>query len=77
MFSLADIKPLVDKTVRLKVDQRAPNHDTSATRFKATRYVPEIVMVDADLNVLARIDSNSGFDVAVVKAKLGEALKGK
>jgi len=57
VLSTPDVRKYLDEYVRVKVDPRATDADRSAYKYKSTRFVPEVVLVRPDGNVLGRLDT--------------------
>ena len=55
MFSDETVKELAEEFVCVKVD---PRETRDAWAYKATRYVPEVVFIDSELDVVTRLDMN-------------------
>ena len=60
MFSHDRVRPLLDRFVLVRADPRSPEVDKSLfSRYKSTRFVPEIVFVSPDGEVLGRLADRS------------------
>jgi len=60
VFSDADVQAALADFVLVKVDPRSRSYDSSAARYKKTRFVPEVVFVDPRGNVISRLNTSLG-----------------
>ncbi len=74
MFSLPEVRSLLDRFVLLKVDPRNPGAGAPASEWKSTRYVPEVVLLSPEGEVLDRIDESSELSADGARAVLTAAL---
>jgi len=59
VFSDERIKKLSQEFICVKVDPRNPKGDRAAFEHKSTRYVPEVVFLSPDGEVLDRLEDRS------------------
>lgn len=71
MFSDSRIQELAKEFVCVKVDPRERGVDRTPFRYKSTRYVPEVVILSSEGEVLGRIEEHTAAGVA---AKMETAL---
>jgi hypothetical protein len=68
VLSDPSVRTIASSFVAVKIDPRETQH---ALEFKSTRYVPELVVLDASQNFIARIDDR---DPEGVRSALANAL---
>ena len=74
MLSDDRIRKLSKEFICVKVDPRSPGEGKTAFEFKSTQYVPEVVFLAPDLEVLGRLEGRSPDEVlAEMQAALDAA----
>ena len=74
MFSDSRIRELAEQFICVKVDPRDRNADRAAFEYKSTRYVPEVVFLSPDGEVVGRLgDRSVGSVVATLETVLKSA----
>ncbi|MFC1707743.1 hypothetical protein ACFL59_13160 [Planctomycetota bacterium] len=59
MLSQDDVQKVLESYVLVKVDPRERGADRSALKYKTTRYVPEVVLLDPQGNSLGTVKSRN------------------
>ena len=59
MFSQESIRSLLDQFICVKIDPKKPGFDRDTLRYKSTRYVPEVVLLDPDGEVIDHLEDRS------------------
>ena len=59
MFSNSRIQELAEQFICVKADPRDRNVDQAAFEYKSTRYVPEVVFLSPDGEVVARLEDRT------------------
>lgn len=75
MFSDSKVAGLLKQFIVVKADPRSLSFDSGMRRHKVTRYVPEVVLLSPDEEVLGRFDSRAS--VTEVRRLLQAALEAK
>ena len=75
MFSDARIQELAVEFVCVKVDPRQPGVNSEAFEYKSTRYVPEVVFLDPDGEVVERLEERTVEGVAATMESVLEAVR--
>lgn len=77
VFSDARIRELAERFVCVKVDPRDPRDGGDAFRYKSTRYVPEVVFIDPEGEVISRLQSRDADGVVEeMRAALSRSGRG-
>jgi hypothetical protein len=71
VLSQPAVRSVLDRFVCIKVDARNPDQMAPTRMYKATRYVPEVVLLSPKGKVLSRLEAR---DVDGVVDELQEAL---
>lgn len=78
VFSDARIQKLAQDFVCVEVDPRSPGDGGDAFRFKSTRYVPEVVFLSPEGEVLSRLERRDPDGVvAEMQAALAKAASSR
>lgn len=75
MFSDARIQELAADFVWVKADPNQRNVNRGAFQYKATRYVPEVVFVSPDGDVVKRLQERTVEGVAATMESVLEAVR--
>ena len=75
MFSDARIQELAVDFVCVKVDPNDPGENREAFEYKSTRYVPEVVFLDPDGEVVERLEERTVEGVAATMESVLEAVR--
>jgi len=75
VFSDAKVRKLAEELVCVKVDPRLRGTDQEAYEYKSTRYVPEVVFIDPQGEVVARLEDRSASGAAAAMEKVLQSVK--
>ena len=75
MFSDARIQELAADFVCVKVDPRDPGESREAFEYKSTRYVPEVVFIAPDGEIVDGLDARDAKGAAETMESVLDALR--